>query len=179
MFPSAESMNHQIDHGNVDHGLAALDECFVTFRQSPVSTQPGERPFHNPSCGQNVKGVQSMAFHNLDDSPIPPRRPIHKVSSVPTVREDEFQPSEPSSQSFHQRLAAVAVLNISGMHNERQDQTQRVNDQMPLTPLDFLARVMTTVPPFSAVLTDWLSMMPADGVGFLPAFRRTWARRRS
>ena len=179
MSPSAESMNHQVDHGNADHGLAALDQSFVVFRQSPVSTQPGERPFHNPSFGQNFKGVHSIALHDLDDPPIPSRRPIHEASGITAVREDEFQTPESSAQSFHQQLAAVAILDVGRVHDQGQDQPQRVHDQMPLTPLDLLARVVPARPPFSAVFTDWLSMMPAEGVGFFPAFRRTWARRRS
>ena len=172
-------MNHQIDHGNADHGLTAFDECFVVFGQSAISTQPGEGPFHNPSFGQNLKGVHRGAFDDLNHPAIPPGRPIHEASGIPAVGEDEFQSAESSPQAFHQQLAAVAVLDVGGMHDQRQDQAQRVDEHMPLAPPDFLARVITAVPPFSAVFTDWLSMMPTEGVGFFPAFRRTWARRRS
>ena len=172
-------MHHQVDHRNADHGLTAFGECFVVFRQSPVSTEPGERPFHNPSFGQDFKGMDRGSFHDLDGPATPSGRPVHEFARVPAVGEDDFQSSESSSQSFHQQLAAIAVLDVGRVHDQRQDQTQRVNDQMTLAALDFLARVVTARPPFSAVFTDWLSMMPAEGEGFLPAFRRTWARRRS
>jgi len=109
----------------------------------------------------------------------PAGRPVHEASGIPSFGKDAFQPSESSSQLFYQQLPAIAILDIGRMHGQRQDQAQGVNDHMPLAPLDFLARVITAAPRFSAVLTDWLSMMPAEGVGFLPAFRRTWPRRRS
>jgi hypothetical protein len=172
-------MNHQIDHGNAYHGLTAFGECFVVFGQSAVPTQPGERSFHDPSLGQNFKGVHCSALDDLNDPAIPPGRPVHEASGIPAVGEDEFQSPESSSQALHQQLAAIAVLDVGGVHDQGQDQAQRVDQQMPLAPLDFLARVVPPRPPFSAVLTDWLSIMPTEGVGFFPAFRRTWARRRS
>jgi len=77
------------------------------------------------------------------------------------------------------QLPAIAILDIGRMHDRRQDQAQGVDDHMPLAPLAFPARVIIAAPPFSGVLTDWRSMMPAEGVGFFPAFRRPWPRRRS
>jgi len=179
ILSSAESMNHQIDHSNADHGLTAYGERFVVFGQSAVPTQPGERPFHNPSFGQNLKGVYGRALDDLNNPAIPPGRPIHEAPGIAAVGEDEFQSLESSSQAFHQQLAAIAVLDVGGVHDQGQDQAQRVDEQMPLAPPDFLARVVPPRPPFSAVLIDWLSMMPTEGVGFFPAFRRTWARSRS
>jgi hypothetical protein len=59
------------------------------------------------------------------------------------------------------------------MDNQRHDQTDGIDDQMTLAAKDFLARVVPAIPPFSAVFTDWLSMMPTLGLGLRPAFRRT------
>jgi hypothetical protein len=78
-----------------------------------------------------------------------------------------------------EQATAVAILNVRRVNHERYDQTQRVDDYMTLAAKDFLPRVVPAIPPFSAVFTDWLSMMPTLGVGLLPTLRRTWARRRS
>ena len=123
--------------------------------------------------------MQAIAFYDLNDPAIPSGRPAHKTSGIPPVGKDQFQSPESSAQTFHQQHAAVAVLNVGGMNDQLDDQPQRVDQDMSLASLDFLARIISTVPPFSAVFTDWLSMMPAEGVGFFPAFRRSWARRRS
>jgi hypothetical protein len=44
-----------------------------------------------------------------------------------------------------------------------EDQAERVDQDVPLPPGDFLAPVVTSGPPFSVVLTDWLSMIAAEG----------------
>jgi hypothetical protein len=80
---------------------------------------------------------------------------------------------------LHYKTTAVAILNVGRMDDQCHDEAQRIDDQMPLAALYFLARVVAARPPFSAVLTDWLSRMPTLGVGFLPAFVRTRARSRS
>src|SRR5215472_13671217 len=48
---------------------------------------------------------------------------------------------------------------------------------MTLAAFDFLTAVVTALPPFCTVLTDWLSMMARVGSGLRPACTRT--RRRS
>ena len=49
------------------------------------------------------------------------------------------------------------------MDHHRQHQAQRVYDDVPLAAVDLLARVVSTRPPFSVVLTDWLSKIAAVG----------------
>lgn len=45
---------------------------------------------------------------------------------------------------------------------------QRVYDREPRPPFDLLARVEPAEPPFSVVLTDWLSTIPPLGKGSRP-----------
>ncbi len=56
------------------------------------------------------------------------------------------------------------------MNHYHKQQAQGVYDEMAFASFDLLApikadAVLVPVPPFSAVLTDWLSMMAAEGVG--------------
>jgi hypothetical protein len=64
------------------------------------------------------------------------------------------------------------------MHDDREDQAERVDANMAFPPGDLLARVVAVRPPFcgALVLTDCESITPAEGVGFLPAWRRTFSR---
>jgi hypothetical protein len=59
------------------------------------------------------------------------------------------------------------------MHDRVQNQALRVYEQMPLLALDLLARVeavrIDRRPPFSALLTLWLSMIAAVGWAFRSA----------
>jgi hypothetical protein len=55
--------------------------------------------------------------------------------------------------------------------------SKRIDEDVAFSSVDFLARIVSAKPPFSVVLTDWLSMMAALGVGFRPSWRRTCARK--
>ena len=64
--------------------------------------------------------------------------------------------------------ATIAILNASGMNDGVQQQTQRIDENMPLLALDQLARIeagwIDAGPPFSALFTLWLSMIQAVGL---------------
>lgn len=64
------------------------------------------------------------------------------------------------------------------MDDDGQDQPHGVDNDVAFPPVDLLAGIVTAKPPFSLVLTLWLSMMAALGVAFLLAFSRTRSRRR-
>ena len=172
-------MKHEIRHGDEDHGLAAIGEGFVVLGQSSVLSQPGEGALHNPALGQHDKTIERCSLHDFDDAGIPALGPMDELPGVSSVREDHLQAAKTRAQLLDQQLGPVAILNVGGMNHQSEDQPQRVDDHMTLAAQRFLARVVTPVPPFSAVLTVWLSRMPTLGVGFLPAFLRTCTRNRS
>ena len=63
------------------------------------------------------------------------------------------------------------------MDNDGEDQSERVDDDVPFTSLDLLATIVPAKPPFSVVFTDWLSIIAAEGVGSRPALTRTCSRK--
>jgi hypothetical protein len=71
-------------------------------------------------------------------------------------------------QGRKQQDATVAILDISGMNDGVEQQTQCIYEDMALLALDLLARIIAmridAGPPFSALLTLWLSMMAAVGL---------------
>jgi len=62
------------------------------------------------------------------------------------------------------------------MHDSVQQETQRIDENMPLLALDQLAGIepmrIDACPPFSALLTLWLSMMQALGLASRSACSR-------
>ena len=76
-------------------------------------------------------------------------------------------------QGRQQQDAAIAILDIGGVNDGVQQQTQRIDENMALLALDLLARIIAmridAGPPFSALLTLWLSMMAGGRAGFAPA----------
>ncbi len=71
-------------------------------------------------------------------------------------------------QGRKQQDAAVAILDVGGMNDGVEQQTQRIYENMALLALDLFARVIAmridARPPFSALFTLWLSMMAAVGL---------------
>jgi len=84
------------------------------------------------------------------------------------VGEQFLQERIHSEQGGKQQDAAVAVLDIGGMNDGMEQQTQGVYENMALLALDLFARIIAmridADPPFSALFTLWLSMMAAVGL---------------
>ena len=95
---------------------------------------------------------------------------------VGAVGEQLFEKGEEAEQRRQQREAAVAVLNVGGGDDAVQEQALGIDEDVPLLALDQLARIkagrIDAGPPFSALFTLWLSMMPAVGLAFRSAFSR-------
>ena len=64
---------------------------------------------------------------------------------------------KPTAQRRQQSDAAIAILNAGGMNDGMQQQTQGIDENMPLLALDQLAGIepvwIDACPPFSALLT--------------------------
>jgi hypothetical protein len=87
---------------------------------------------------------------------------------VASVGEELLQERIHSKQGGKQQNAAVTILDIGGMNDGMEQQTQRVYENMALLALDLLARIIAmridAGPPFSALFTLSLSMMAAVGL---------------
>ena len=173
-------MNHQVDHHDKDHGFTAGGEHLVVLAHPPIPADPAEGPLHDPTPRQDHKADDIIAA--LDDlqNPVSKRsRPFDQFARIATVRPDQLQASIPPTELAQHQLGSVAILNVRGMNNDGQNQSQRVDDNMPLATVDLLARVVAMRPPFSVVFTLWLSTIAAEGDFFRPADTRTLSRRAS
>ena len=87
---------------------------------------------------------------------------------IAAVGKQLFQERIHPEQSGKKQDAAVAILDIRGVNNCVEQQTQRIYENMALPALDLFACIIAmridTRPPFSALLTLWLSMMEAVGL---------------
>ena len=104
--------------------------------------------------------------------PAPELRPL--VTTVGVELQQEGKQPEHRRQQHH---AAIAVLDIGGMGHGEHQQALRVDQDVALLALDLLARVKpgpVREPPFSALLTLWLSMIAAAGLASRPALSRHW-----
>ena len=75
---------------------------------------------------------------------------------------------EQAEHRAHQQHAAIAILKVGGMDDSAQKQTLGIYQNMALLAFDLLAGIVARrvdrAPPFSALLTLWLSMIAAVGL---------------
>ena len=73
-----------------------------------------------------------------------------------------------AKQRGHHQNATVAILNVRGMHERMQQEAKSIYEDMALLAFDLFSGVVPVRinprPPFSALLTLWLSMMAAVGL---------------
>ncbi len=154
-----------MNHSYMGSRLGCIGQSFVV----PVSStgqalahptapaEPRECSFDHPSSRQHLKTVAVPgALDNLECPACQGPDPLDQLRPIP-------------------------ILDIGRMyhHHHRQQQPHGIYNDMSLSTVDLLASVIATRPPFSVVLTDWLSMIAALGVWFLPSACRTLTRRAS
>ena len=169
-------MNHQVDHRDSDHGLAALGQHLVVLAVPAVSTQPGKGALHDPPLGQHLEpGDVVAAFDDLQKPTAQLRGPVDQLARITAVGPNPLQPREQTGEFAQDQLGPVAVLNIACMYDNRNYQAERIDRDVAFSAVDFLPGVVTVYPPFSVVFTDFLYFLVAFGqqnlIRFLNPFK--------
>lgn len=174
----SETVEHQADGGEGDHGLGDLREFLVILGEAPLASQPSKRSLNHPTARQNNETDGSSDAVNDDQSETKQETgEEHRKSIVGAVGEDGAKPTVERLDFLQQRPRAVGVLDIGGEDDDAQQQAGGVDRYVAFAPPDFLARIVPTRPPFSVVWTLWLSMMAAVGLASRPSASRSMTRR--
>lgn len=179
MLPRLQSVKHEVCHRQLDHRDAAFGLRLVILTQPAVSAQPAEGAFDNPAFGQHLEALHIVAaLHNLDLTAQTPRGLREVLTAEPAVGPEFFESVIQALDLDEHLLAAVTLGRVGPGDDAAEDQPECIDDQETLSAKGFLARVIAvaTVLEGASVLTLWLSITPAEGVGFLPTPRRTFSR---
>ena len=157
-----------MNHSYVDPGLRCIGQSFVVLAQPTAPAEPRECSFNHPSSRQHLKVVAVPgALDNLERPACQGPDPLDQLSSIASIGPDQPHAGKPPCQFIDDQLRSISILDIGRMHHHRQQQPHGIYNDVSLSTVDLLASVIATRPPFSVVLTDWLSMMAALGVGLL------------
>ena len=111
--------------------------------KSAASADPREGSFDNPALGQNDEPVTVAA---TDDLQAPLSRPIdgslHLFSLVARVADDPLDEREGPSGLAEKVFRAVSVLDAGRVNVDRQEEAQRIGQDVALTADHLLARVI-------------------------------------
>ena len=129
--------------GDEDPCDGALDRGLEIFRQSAASSKPGERALDDPTTWRDLEPHCDVgSFDDLDlPSPHSFERGAQFAASIAAVGEDMPQPRIERTDRSQRKGAAVAVLDISGVHDKPDQMAKRISNDMALASLDLLARV--------------------------------------
>ena len=167
----AEFSEHEADRGEFEEGEGVAVVIFPIPGESAAAVEPGDAALDNPALGQHDEALQAIgAPHDVD---FDVRQDFGECvlehrAGIGAVGDQRGQKREPTEEGGQHGNAAVAVLNFGGMNDGVQQKTLGIDEDVPLLALDQLARVeavrIDAGPPFSALFTLWLSMMPVVGL---------------
>lgn len=103
--------------------------AFPVLAQTPAAAEPGEGALHHPAPGQHDEAFTVGALDDLDV--YLRQHPFHAVlklwSLVAAVGIELHQKREQAKKRSHDKYTAVAVLDIGGVHEGREQQTCRID----------------------------------------------------
>ena len=150
---------HDADHGEADERSDGGGISFEVARQTTVAADPCERPLDDPAFWQNLKSGNARSPDDLQ-APAPVRQTVHASvpSGISAISKNVFDEREQSSGSAQQMESTITILNVGGMNDDIQQEAQRVDQDVPFSTFDLLARVVARRieprPPFASL---WLS----------------------
>ena len=139
----AEAPQHEADHGETDEGCGFSGVSLVIAREPTAAADPREGPLHDPAFWEHDEAVTVAAPNDLQV----PRAGagdggLHLPSLVARVADDALDERKAPSRLPEQRLCAVAVLHARGMDADRQEQAERIGQDMALAANDLLAGIV-------------------------------------
>ena len=161
----SEPVEHQIDHGHVEEAFSGLGEEFIILAESAVTVEPAKCALDDPAFGQDLEAFGRVATPDNFEFPTGELfDPSLQLSGVAAVGPDLFQSRTVEANLLDQSARPVTVLNAGRVHDHADGQSQGIDDKVALASFNLLASVVAALrPPFSPVLTDWLSMIAAVG----------------
>lgn len=139
-----EPPEHDADHGKTDEGDGGARIALEVSGETTTPADPREGAFHDPALGQDLESFCRIG--SLHDLQLPCSRAQdderHLLAAVAAVSEDAFNEGKQPSRPAQQFEGAVAILDVGGKNDDVQQETQCVDEDVPLAALDLLARVV-------------------------------------
>jgi hypothetical protein len=123
----------------------------------------GLQPQKTLPCQANARNPTPQPVALIDNGLLNAYNDLYTIDGEVTN-----SPVLPAEQGRHQHRAPVTVLDVGGVNDRMHQQALRIDEDVALFAHDLLAGVVTrridAGPPFSALLTLWLSMIAAVGL---------------
>jgi Transposase IS116/IS110/IS902 family len=152
---------HQFAHCQIDERLATGVGAFKIAREAAMVRDPGVGALDFPSMALDLKPspgqkpqdrlavnedplVMRLITRPGKDFGLPAQKvfdPRDKRPCVAVIGKQMAQARETSDELLQEQACSVAVADVGSMHQDRQDQALRVNQEVPLATQDFFPEV--------------------------------------
>src|ERR1700729_1035081 len=118
-------------------GGARLNSSLVFLAEEAILPEPTEGSLDNPAPRKNLELLFIVgSFHHLNVDASVCGRLIDDFPVVRTVHPYQLKRGELAMRLAHQEGARVAILNVRRRDDDCEDQSQDVNKDVPLAPVD-------------------------------------------
>ncbi len=126
-------MQHQLDESQIDERLGRLRQTLVILGEAAVAAGPGDGTLDDPTFGQHDKALLSRFLaDNLDLNVKVALDPLDKLTLIGAVGKELLKARIAPSEVDHDPFATFTVGNISAMHENPQQQTHGINEEVPV-----------------------------------------------
>ena len=152
-------MQHKMHMTDLDHRRTRFDTALIVLTVTPIPPMPRVCALNHPEFRQRCEALYGFwtCFH-LDAPPGPMRgHPgVQRMVVIFLIRKDRHETRQVLGRDVAEQERGCHTIIEPGTGDEHgEHQSQRIDQQMPLAPLDFFA---TVLPPLGAlisvVLTD-------------------------
>ena len=111
--------------------------------EATISTDPGEGALDDPALGENREVMQLRAVDDLDSPGARLRdRGGERTRVIAGIGEDALDEGEEVARApVEDQPGAITILHVGRMDDDIQQETDRVDENMPLPARDLLARI--------------------------------------
>ena len=121
----------------------------IIFREPSRKVQPAKSPLHDPSLWQDLEAFNIViAFDNFQSPTAEVFYPADKLAPIASISPDQPKAWEALKQTNKDRFGSSSILYTRSMHDQHENQPQSIHGNMTFAPLDFLARIISALPPF-------------------------------
>ena len=146
-WSSSQTAEHDVSHRKVNLGAAASDRGFVFAAEQAITVQPAERPFHDPAVRKNFESIDIItAFHDFQFSAKCLSRCFDQFACVATIGPDDFE-SRFTTRFLEHQIGSVTILNAGGCDDHRDQQPQRIDQNISFASFHVLLGIVTAFAP--------------------------------
>ncbi len=129
-----------VDGSEIHDSLAGLDEVFVVFTQAPGSPEPAEGALDDPApLMDDEAALGGIGAHDLQFKVIPLANRLFQITTIGLVSPDLPQAGQAVSGLGEDQLSPVPILEPRRMHDDDQQKTEGVHQDVALASLDLFS----------------------------------------